>query len=160
MAAVDLILHSAEQCDQLGRDLAKIINSKALIFLQGELGAGKTTLARGYLHGLGYRGIVKSPTYTIVEPYQIGQQDVYHLDLYRLYDPEELELLGIRDYLATDAVLLIEWPERGKSILPAPDLTITLSVSEGKYHICHITADLSAAINQELQQLKYYHSTN
>ena len=110
----------------LGEAIAQGAKPPVLIFLEGDLGAGKTTLSRGLLRGLGHTGSVKSPTYTIVEPYQIAECGVYHFDLYRLGDPEELEYLGLRDYLQEQAIVLIEWPERGGAWLPEPDLIVQL----------------------------------
>lgn len=115
----------AEQ-ERLGAQLAAACTPPALIFLEGELGAGKTTLARGFVRALGHRGAVKSPTYTLVEPYEIGGIRVYHLDLYRVADPDELEYLGLREMLAEPALILVEWPERGAGWLPPPDLRLRI----------------------------------
>jgi tRNA threonylcarbamoyladenosine biosynthesis protein TsaE len=129
----DFMLNSAAATERLGARLAKIIKPGCVMYLHGDLGAGKTTLARGLLRGLGHRGTVKSPTYTLVEPYQIGAWRLFHWDLYRLADPEELEYLGLRDQLDGEAVLLIEWPERGRGELPVADVDVSLSyVGEGR----------------------------
>ena len=119
-------LDSAAATEALGAQLAQRLKPGCVLELHGDLGAGKTTLVRGLLRALGHRGAVKSPTYTLVEPYQIDSWRVFHWDLYRLTDPEELEFLGLRDQLDGEAALLIEWPERGQGELPAADLIISL----------------------------------
>jgi tRNA threonylcarbamoyladenosine biosynthesis protein TsaE len=125
-----LQLPDAASMEALGLRLAPVLDH-AIVYLQGELGAGKTTLARGILRGLGYTGKVRSPTYTLVEPYAVDQHTVYHLDLYRLADAEELEWLGLRDMLAEQALLLIEWPERGVGVLPQADLVVQIAPADG-----------------------------
>jgi tRNA threonylcarbamoyladenosine biosynthesis protein TsaE len=109
-----------------GRLLGQLLEGRGLVTLRGNLGCGKTTLSRGLIRGLGHEGAVKSPTYTLVEPYTIGTRQVLHYDLYRLSDPEELEFLGMRDFLDTDTLTLVEWPERAGKLLPAPDLALHL----------------------------------
>lgn len=99
----------------------------SLVFLRGGLGVGKTIFVRGCLRAAGYMGVVKSPTFTLVEEYRLPGLTLFHFDLYRLNDPEELEWLGIRDYLQPDAICLIEWPERAAGSLPEADLDIELS---------------------------------
>lgn len=128
---------------QLGAALSAAVPGPALIFLSGDLGAGKTTLVRAWLRGLGYAGPARSPTYTLVEPYEIAGRRIYHFDLYRLADPEELEDIGWRDYADGESLCLIEWPERAEGVLPVPDLHIRLTpVGEGR--VARLTAHSEA----------------
>lgn len=118
---------------QFGAVLAKVIVPNLTIYLHGDLGAGKTTLVRGLLHALGYVGKVKSPTYTLVESYEIKSHAnsnlmLYHFDLYRFNDEEEWEEAGFRDYFNASSVCIIEWPEKAQNCLPTPDLNVTFSI--------------------------------
>ena len=126
---MDKSLDSEAATLNLGHLLAPALDVAGVIFWSGGLGAGKTTLCRGLLRGLGYDGAVKSPTFTIVEPYELERGSVYHFDLYRLAHPDELDYLGAEDYFAAEALCLIEWPERGAGFLRMPDLELTLTVT-------------------------------
>lgn len=136
----------------IGVKLAKICPNYCVIYLIGELGAGKTTFARGFLRGFGYLENVKSPTYTLVESYHIAKQNIFHFDLYRLMQPEELELIGIRDYFSEPAIYLIEWPERAEGILPEADLSCYIHIHNNARQIT-IQAD-TALGERVLQQIK------
>ena len=106
----------------LGEQLMAYLRPPQLICLHGELGVGKTTLVRGILRALGWQGHVKSPTFTVVEPYDLGALQVYHLDLYRLTSADELEFIGIRDYFTQHSLIFVEWPSRALQCLPAADV--------------------------------------
>jgi tRNA threonylcarbamoyladenosine biosynthesis protein TsaE len=109
---------------RLAVEFTRAVEPPAIIYLRGDLGAGKTTFARAYIHALGYKGYVKSPSYGLLETYQLDALSVLHLDLYRIEDPEELEYLAIRDQFDDRTVLLVEWPDRGTGFLPGPDLVL------------------------------------
>lgn len=115
------LLHNEAETEQMGQALADALSPGLLLTFSGKLGAGKTCLIRAMLRHLGVSGPIKSPSFALVEPYNINSVEIYHIDLYRLSDPEELEFLGIRDYLNQNAVCLIEWPEKGALLLPEAD---------------------------------------
>lgn len=124
-------LEGEEATIELGKILARCLNGRGRIYLRGELGAGKTTLCRGIIRAMGHVGAVKSPTFTLVEPYSLPGGQVYHFDLYRLNDPDELEYIGIDDYFDVKALCLVEWPDRAAGTLPSSDLDIELLI-EGR----------------------------
>jgi len=126
---LNLVLENEKATKQFSQQLAQCthnINNAVVIYLEGDLGAGKTTLARGFIQSFGFDR-VKSPTYSLVESYQNKTVNIHHFDCYRLSDPEELEYIGIRDYLSPNHIQLIEWPILGKGVIAPADLSITLS---------------------------------
>lgn len=150
-----LFLENESETEQLGQELARRVAGSGAgltVFLDGDLGMGKTTLSRGVMRGLGHEGAVKSPTYTLVEPYEDLQPPAYHFDLYRLGDPEELEYMGIRDYFSGQSLCLIEWPERGKGLLPEPDLEIHLErEGEGRSAVLRAGSEQGASLLNQLE---------
>ncbi|WNC72600.1 tRNA (adenosine(37)-N6)-threonylcarbamoyltransferase complex ATPase subunit type 1 TsaE [Thalassotalea psychrophila] len=144
MKEVTLTLADERATVAMGKQIADITKQlnldNLLVFLNGDLGAGKTTLTRGFVQGMGHKGNVKSPTYTLVEPYELLPWHVYHFDLYRLSDPEELEYMGIRDYFALKSCSFIEWPEKGAGILPQEDLIIDLQYNNNQRLITLLAA--------------------
>ena len=119
-------LDSTEATEQFGAALWALLPEKGVVFLQGDLGAGKTTLVRGFLRAAGFLGAIKSPTYTLVEEYTIQDRKIFHFDLYRITEPEELQWIGINDYFTQNSLCFIEWPNKGKGFLPSPDYEISL----------------------------------
>lgn len=114
----------------LGQQLAQCITSGMVIYLKGDLGAGKTTLSRGILQSFGYTARVKSPTYTLVEPYALQAFQFYHFDLYRFSSADEWVDAGFREYFHAQSVCLVEWPEKGEGFLPPADIVIKLSIQD------------------------------
>jgi tRNA threonylcarbamoyladenosine biosynthesis protein TsaE len=126
MTTLRLESRSEDQTEALGRRLAASLPAVRLIYVRGPLGAGKTTFVRGLLRGLGYAGPVKSPTFTLVEPYEVGAVALHHFDLYRIVNPAELEFLALRDYVGSGDVCVVEWPEHARGALPTPDLDVMI----------------------------------
>lgn len=127
-----------------GAELAAVVTPGLSIHLSGELGSGKTTLARGLVQGLGFPGRVKSPTYTLVEPYSSSRLTLYHFDLFRFRDPKEWDEAGFRDCFNERSVCVVEWPERALDLLPAPDLRIALTAPAGGGRDATLTAGTDA----------------
>jgi tRNA threonylcarbamoyladenosine biosynthesis protein TsaE len=137
----------------LGAEMAQALTPGLVFYLEGNLGAGKTTLTRGVLRGLGYAGKVKSPTYTLVELYAISKLKLYHFDLYRFNDPREWEEAGFREYFNTDSICLVEWPEKAGEWLPKPDVIVALAiVNEARTAV--LTAETEAG-KQWISQLQH-----
>ena len=142
--------HGEDAMVALGKQFGQALDAKAkgvqdapvvkaaTVFLQGDLGMGKTTFTRGVMNYFGHQGATKSPTYTLVEPYQFGQQKLHHFDLYRLGHPEELDYLGIRDYFDGQAINLIEWPDKGLGFLPGADIVITIDPLDRGRSVCFV----------------------
>lgn len=128
MSSRAMELPDAEATDALGRALAAALPQRAVVHLRGDLGAGKSTLARALLRALGVQGGIRSPTYTLVERYPLPGGEAAHLDLYRIADPEELAYLGLDELASSARLWLVEWPERGQGGLPEPDLSIELGI--------------------------------
>ncbi|ABI37674.1 MULTISPECIES: tRNA (adenosine(37)-N6)-threonylcarbamoyltransferase complex ATPase subunit type 1 TsaE [Shewanella] len=133
MTELTFQLNNEDETIAVGQKLARHIQAPLTLYLTGDLGAGKTTLSRGLIQGLGHKGAVKSPTYTLVEPYELDGVEVYHFDLYRLNDPEELEFMGIRDYFTDSSLCIVEWPDKGHGLLPDADIHLHLNyVNQGR----------------------------
>ena len=126
-AAWEVEVPGEQASAQLAGKFADAMNPPCVVYLQGDLGAGKTLFTRAYVHALGFEGYVKSPSYGLLETYRAGGQTVLHLDLYRIEDPEELEYLAIRDLYGPDCVLMVEWPDRGENFLPDADVLLEFS---------------------------------
>jgi len=154
MKDAGLFLPDAAATERAGAALAGCASLRNVrqIHLCGDLGAGKTTLVRGLLRALGHHGAVRSPTYTLLEPYEFPGLTVLHFDLYRVADPDELEYLGVREQSGDGNLWLVEWPERGAGWLPAPDLVATL-VAEGGGRRLRLSGPRSGQISREMMDL-------
>ncbi len=140
---------SLVELDHIARDFARALRNPLRVYLSGHIGAGKTALTASVLGALGYPGVVKSPTFTFIEIYPLPVFAVYHLDLYRLKQPEELEVLGVRDYLEGEGICFVEWPERGGKELPPADIDVTINAADDIRII-----DMSSQSNQGEEVLK------
>jgi len=131
---IEFTLTDAEATEALGAALARSFpgasTGSASLHLEGDLGAGKTTCVRSLLRTLGVTGLIRSPTFTLVETYRVAELTCVHVDLYRLNGPEEVEELGLRDYLDAGCLLLVEWPSKGATALPPPDVDLALSFAD------------------------------
>jgi len=138
---------------ELAAEFARSIKTPVVINLEGELGAGKTTFARAFIQALGFKGYVKSPSYGLLESYELAGVTVLHLDLYRIEDPEELEYLAIRDLFDANSVLLVEWPRKGMDHLPAPDLELKFDEDKESRFVCSFAKTTAGfELNQSVLQ--------
>lgn len=138
---------------RLGELMASHLQKPLTCYLEGDLGVGKTRLVRAIVQSLGYQGNVKSPTYTLVEPYRLQGTNVYHFDLYRLSDPEELDYLGIRDYFDDQSVAFIEWPEKGEGWLAAADISLSLEFFQsGRKCLLEAKSEAGKLLLEKLKQ--------
>ena len=132
-----------------GGRFSTLVQPGLVVYLHGDLGAGKTTFVRGFLRGLGHQGKVKSPTYTLVEPYVVSSYNIYHFDLYRFIDEEEWESVGFRDYFNPSSICFVEWPEKAENLLPTPDIDIYLTPNnEGRILQFSAHSDLGRQVLQ------------
>lgn len=148
---MEITLIDEKATELFGSILWQILPKKSLVFLNGGLGTGKTTLTRAVLRAAEHKSAVKSPTYTLVEEYSLKSGMFFHFDLYRLKDPEELEWIGIGDYLSQQSICFIEWPEQGKGWLPEPDINISIHATDGNVRIVKI-GFLSNNLKNKLEQ--------
>jgi tRNA threonylcarbamoyladenosine biosynthesis protein TsaE len=142
---------SEEASAELAGRFAGAVEAPCVIYLQGDLGAGKTLFTRAYIHALGYEGYVKSPSYGLLETYTVAGKTILHLDLYRIEDPEELEYLAIRDLYDSDTVLMVEWPDRGGSFLPAPDIVLEfVEKDEMRFINCRVFSSIGNSLARKI----------
>ena len=163
MKQLEYLLADEAATVAIGESLAKVLQwqndqqqaqQSLVVFLNGDLGAGKTTLTRGFVRGMGHQGNVKSPTYTLVEPYEFPPWQVYHFDLYRLGDPEELEYMGIRDYFSNNCCCFIEWPEKGAGLLANADIIINMVYQDEQRMIdLHACSIRGKGVLRQLEQM-------
>jgi len=155
-AVISLSLPDEAATLDLGAKLSKLLQPGWVVYLRGDLGAGKTTLVRGLLRALGYEGRVKSPTYTLLESYDLSRFVLQHYDLYRMIDPREWLDAGFRDDCNASTLCMVEWPEKARGLLPKPDMEIRLDVA-GEGRTARIEA-LSAQGRKEMQAWQEFDS--
>lgn len=144
------VLHEQDML-MLGAAIGLGLQPNLIIYLWGDLGAGKTTLTRGMLRGLGFHDKVKSPTYTIVEPYHINELDIYHFDLYRITHPSECDDMGMRDYFTANTICIVEWPQNAKGNLPQSDIDCRIEFLQDARTVTLIAnTELGKAVLQKL----------
>jgi len=129
---INKILKNAKELKILAKSIAKIIRKNCLIYLKGQLGSGKTTFAKYFISALGYKGLVKSPSYNIVEYYELEEKNVYHFDFYRIRNSKDLYFIGWKDFLCNKSIIIVEWPEKGGNLMPNPNLEIIFNILYSK----------------------------